>query len=431
MKTLAAFLASTLVLAAAVYAEEAAPAAPADILDDCIALGQWQPLWDGKTLTGWHKIGTGTWTIEDGAIVGRKEAKDGEFGHLVTDKVFKDFAVRVKYKAAKGNSGLYFRIEEKGASGVSGFQAEIDPTKDAGGLYETNGRAWVVQPKPEDVKTWYKPGEWNAMDVTAVGRRLLVHVNGRKSAEVLNDPGRTEGRLALQLHGGNDMDVRFKDIEILEWKDLAPGPQMAGWRKPAGEWAMAGEAAKDPADEKALAVKPGAGVIYNGPKGRTGDILTEGEFGDIAAHVEFTIPAKSNSGVYFMGRYEVQVYDSFGVEKDAYPGIECGGIYPRWVDDHELGGHSPRVNVSRPPGEWQSFDIIFLAPRFDAAGKKTANAKFVKVVHNGRVIHENIEVTGPTRAARFSDEKPAGPILLQGDHGPVAYRNVRILPLGK
>ena len=431
MKTLATVLATTLALAAVVYAEEARPAAPPDdILDECLALGRWQPLWDGKTLDGWHKIGTGTWTIEDGAVVGRKEAGDADFGHLVTDRVFKDFTVRVKYKAAKGNSGLYFRVEEKGASGVSGFQAEIDPTKDAGGLYETNGRAWVVQPKPEDVKTWYKPGEWNEMDVTAVGRRLVVHVNGRKSAEVLNDAGRTEGRLALQLHGGNDMDVRFKDIEILEWIQLIPGPEMAGWRAPAGEWAMVGEVSKDPADEKALAVKPGAGVIYNGPKGRSANILTGAEFGDLAAHVEFILPAKSNSGIYFMGRYEIQVYDSYGVEKDKYPGIECGGIYPRWVG-REIEGHSPRANVSRPPGEWQAFDVIFQAPRFDAAGAKTANAKFVKVVHNGRVIHENVEVAGPTRAARSNDEKPTGPLLLQGDHGPVAYRNVRILPLGK
>jgi hypothetical protein len=422
-------MAALLVLAAAACAEEAKPAAaPADILGDCLALGQWQPLWDGKTLDGWHKIGTGQWTIEDGAIIGRKEAKDGDFGHLVTDKAFKDFTIRGKYKALKGNSGLYFRIEEKGASGVSGFQAEIDPAKDAGGLYETNGRAWVVQPRPEDVKTWYRPGEWNEMDVTAVGRRVVVRVNGRRSAEVLDDPGRTEGRIALQLHGGNDMDVRFKDIEILEWTQLTPGPGMAGWAKPTGDWAMVGEAAADAANEKALAVKPGQGVIYNGPKGSTANIFTEGQFGDSAAHIEFMIPAKSNSGVYFMGRYEIQVYDSYGVQKDKYPGIECGGIYPRWVGK-EIEGHSPRVNASLPPGRWQTFDVIFLAPRFDASGNKTANARFVKVVHNGQVIHENIEVTGPTRAAAFEDEKSAGPLMIQGDHGPVAYRNVRILPL--
>jgi len=155
-------------------------------------------------------------------------------------------------------------------------------------------------------------------------------------------------------------------------------------------------------------------------------LVTAEEFGDVEAHVEFCIPSKSNSGVYFMGRYEIQVYDSYGVVKDQYPGIECGGIYPRWVENHELEGHSPRVNASKPPGQWQTFDVIFRAPRFDATGKKTEQAKFIKVVHNGQVVHENIEVKGPTRAAIYEDEKPRGPIMLQGDHGPVAYRNLRV-----
>ena len=124
--------------------------------------------------------------------------------------------MRLKYRAVKGNSGLYFRIEEKGFSCVSGFQAEIDAEKDAGGLYETNGRAWVSQPADADVKKWFRPQDWNTMTVAAHGRRITVSVNGCQSAELLDDPGRTEGRFALQVHGGQDVDVFFKDIEILE-----------------------------------------------------------------------------------------------------------------------------------------------------------------------------------------------------------------------
>jgi hypothetical protein len=126
--------------------------------------------------------------------------------------------------------------------------------------------------------------------------------------------------------------------------------------------------------------------------------------------------------VYLQGRYEVQIFDSWGVEKPGFG--DCGGIYQRGRDGERFEGHSPRENASRPPGEWQTFDIIFQAPRFDAAGGKTANARFVRVVHNGVVIHENVEVTGPTRAATFEDEKALGPLMLQGDHGPVAYRNI-------
>ena len=217
------------------------------------------------------------------------------------------------------------------------------------------------------------------------------------------------------------------------WKNLLPGPGMAGWRKPTGEWQMVGQAVQDPADAKKLAVEPGTGTIVNGPKGRTRNLFTVEAFGDIVAHIEFLVPKESNSGVYFMGRYEIQVFDSYG-KKGAYPGIECGGIYQRWDPKRGKGkegfeGHSPRVNASRPPGRWQTFDVVFRAPRFDAAGKKVANARFVKVVHNGTVIHENVELTGPTRGAAFNDEQATGPLMLQGDHGPVAYRRIAIVPL--
>ncbi|MBE3069439.1 MAG: DUF1080 domain-containing protein [Planctomycetes bacterium] len=428
-----------LALAAPAPAGEAAKADQgplADVVAEAAALGPWRPLWDGKTTQGWHEIGKGEWLIQDGAIVGRHAQAEGEFSHLVTDAVYRDFTIRLKYKTVVGNSGLYFRIEEKGGSGVSGFQAEIDPNNDAGGLYETNGRAWVVQPPAEKVKTWFKPGEWNEMIVTAIGGNVIVHVNGLRSAALIDDPGRREGHIALQLHGGQEGEVFFKDIEIVEWKDLLPGPGMAGWKKPTGDWEMVGRAVKDPNNERALSVETGKGTIYNGAKGATGNLFTDSDHGDVAAHIEFMVPKGSNSGVYFMGRYEIQVYDSYGVAKGEYPGIECGGIYERWDPGRGQGkegfeGRSPRVNASFPPGEWQSYDVVFLAPRFGPDGKKTANGKFVKVVHNGAVIHENVEVSGPTRAAAFDDEKPLGPLMIQGDHGPVGYRNMKILPLGK
>jgi len=169
------------------------------------------------------------------------------------------------------------------------------------------------------------------------------------------------------------------------------------------------------------------GVLDNGVKGKTNDLITKEEFGDVEVHVEFRVPPKSNSGVYLMARYEVQVFDSFGVKEPKYS--DCGGIYQRWADGKGFEGHPPRINASKPAGEWQSFDITFRAPRFNKDGKKVANACFVKVIHNGQIIHENVEVTGPTRASTYNDEKPTGPLMLQGDHGPIAYRNLRIRPL--
>ncbi|MBN1420606.1 MAG: DUF1080 domain-containing protein [Planctomycetes bacterium] len=212
------------------------------------------------------------------------------------------------------------------------------------------------------------------------------------------------------------------------WVDILKGGNWTGWRLPTMDWVMAGEVTVSPENGKMLAWTPGAEAIVNGPAGRTINILTKLEHGDAEVHIEFMVPEGSNSGVYLQARYEIQVFDSWGV--DAPKSSDCGGIYERWKDGKGYEGRPPRVNASKKPGEWQTFDIVFRAPRFDSSGHKTANAMFVKVTHNGVVIHENQEVTGPTRAATFeNDEKPLGPIMLQGDHGPVAYRNIRIRPL--
>jgi sugar phosphate isomerase/epimerase len=194
-----------------------------------------------------------------------------------------------------------------------------------------------------------------------------------------------------------------------------------------------GDTFANPKNDRLLSGKPGTGVVLNGPTGRTSHLFSKTEFGDVKAHIEFMVPKGSNSGVYFMGRYEIQVYDSFRAAESEYPGIECGGIYQRWDNDRVRKGYegrSPRVNASRPPEQWQTFDIIFRSPRFDNKGRKIANARFEKVVHNGTVVHADVELSGPTRASAYNDEKPAGPLMLQGDHGPVAYRNIRIEPAG-
>ncbi len=211
------------------------------------------------------------------------------------------------------------------------------------------------------------------------------------------------------------------------------GSDFSAWRSGTGKWQVVGDTFTNPENDKLLSTKPGTGVIVNGPAGKTSHLFSKGESGDVAAHIEFMVSKGSNSGVYFMGRYEIQVYDSYGVEKGEYPGIECGGVYQRWDDKRQVKGyegHSPRVNASRAPGQWQSFDVVFRAPRFDAAGRKLANARFEKVIHNSAVIHEDVELTGPTRASAYNDEKPTGPLMLQGDHGPVAYRNISIEPAG-
>ena len=211
---------------------------------------------------------------------------------------------------------------------------------------------------------------------------------------------------------------------------LFNGKNLDGWKFRGGDkalakskWSIVGRALLDPNMPNRLFGNPGTGVLLSGDDGRGVDLLTDLHHGDCELHLEFNVAKGSNSGVYFQGQYEVQIFDSFGKpDKDLKYG-DCGGIY---------NTAAPKTNVSKMPGEWQTFDMIFQAPRFDAKGKKTANARFVKVVHNDVVIHENVEVKGPTTAALGGPERPLGPLMLQGDHGPVAFRKLRIkLPAGK
>jgi len=206
-----------------------------------------------------------------------------------------------------------------------------------------------------------------------------------------------------------------------DWLELT-GP--ASWQADRGDWIVIGSVSLDPKNDAAFVFEAGEGIWVNGTDGRTVDLHSTIDHGDVEAHIEFMVSKGSNSGVYFQSRYEVQIFDSWGVEVPKYS--DCGGIYQRWKDEQGFEGHPPRGNASRRPGEWQSFDVLFRAPRFDAAGNKTENARFVKVVHNNVVVHENVELTGPTRAATSEDEVAMGPLMVQGDHGPVAFRGVRI-----
>lgn len=170
-----------------------------------------------------------------------------------------------------------------------------------------------------------------------------------------------------------------------------------------------------------------SGVILNGP-GRTANLCTARAFGDVELYVEFMLAKGSNSGVYLQGLYEVQIFDSWGAG-DGMKTSDGGAIYHQWIEERGVGGAAPLVNASRQPGEWQSYQIWFRAPRFDASGKKTAPARFERVLHNGRLVQKEVDVAGPTRAHLPIPEAAQNPLMIQGDHGPVAIRHVYVRPL--
>jgi len=206
-----------------------------------------------------------------------------------------------------------------------------------------------------------------------------------------------------------------------------PLTDLRPFRPTAANWRVAGGATVDRSRALALQAEPGTGVLVNSPTDAAkGHLFTTMQHGDLDVSLDVMLPKGSNSGVYLMGRYEVQLFDSWGVASPTF--ADMGGIYQRWDDKRGAGkegyeGTAPRLNASRAPGLWQHLDIVFRAPRFEGK-RKVANARFVKVVLNGAVVQENVEVTGPTRAAPFQDEQPTGPLMIQGDHGPVALRNI-------
>ena len=204
------------------------------------------------------------------------------------------------------------------------------------------------------------------------------------------------------------------------------GKTLEGWktkthprRTNKSQWAV-GSAKLNPENPKEFLVAKKGSELINA-KGKGVDLYSTYVHGDAVIKIEVMVPTGSNSGIYVHGEYEIQVLDSYGRDKKPGPG-DMGAIY---------GAAPPTKPAYKKPGEWSAYEIHFQAPRFDAQGKKTANAKFLKVILNGAVIHENVEMKGPTPGGVDRKEKPEGPIMFQGDHGPVAYRNIQVLPLPK
>jgi len=202
------------------------------------------------------------------------------------------------------------------------------------------------------------------------------------------------------------------------------GKDLDDWKtKPRGKnkdlWSV-GVASVHPERANELIVEEGSGEMINTPSkanGKSLDIYSTFTYGDARIELEIMVPKGSNSGIYLHGEYEIQVLDSFGRTKLGMG--DMGAIY---------GAKPPAMNASKKPGEWQKYEIIFHAPKYKD-GKKVKNAHVEKVVLNGKVIQKNVELPKPTPGGLTGKEMAKGPIMFQGDHGPVAYRNIKITPL--
>ena len=211
--------------------------------------------------------------------------------------------------------------------------------------------------------------------------------------------------------------------------ERVPLDSPAAFRAVPANWQLAGGLGGDPRRDKNLVAAPGTGVLVNHPTNEAREnLFTAWEHGDLEVDLDFLLPPGGDSGLYLQSRYEVQLCDSWGVKAPKFS--DCGGIYQTSdsTKNEGTGGAAPRANACRAPGLWQHLHVEFEAPRFDAGGNKTRNARFARVVLNGFVIHEDVEVAGPTRGAVATDEKPLAPLMIQGNNlnGSVAIRALAV-----
>ena len=173
-------------------------------------------LFNGKDLTGWTIYGTEKWYVDNGELV-CESGPDKEYGYLATDKFYKNFDLTLQFlQESNGNSGVFFRSTIEGTK-ITGWQCEVAPPgHDTGGIYESYGRGWLVQ-IPDEKENILKMGEWNTLRLRVVGPKVETWLNGQQMVELVDEKiGKADGSIALQIHAGGGIKVRWKNIELKE-----------------------------------------------------------------------------------------------------------------------------------------------------------------------------------------------------------------------
>lgn len=184
------------------------------LLTGSLAAQKNRSLFNGKDLTGWTIHGTEKWYVNNGELV-CESGPDKEYGYLSTNEKYKNFELTLQFKQeANGNSGVFFRSSIEGVK-ITGWQVEVAPLNGhTGGIYESYGRAWLIKPNPED-EQWLKPGKWNTLKIKVIDDEVTTWLNGHRMIFLKDDKiGRGEGFIALQIHSGGGIKVKWKKIRI-------------------------------------------------------------------------------------------------------------------------------------------------------------------------------------------------------------------------
>jgi hypothetical protein len=404
------------------------------------------PLFNGKDLTGWS-VDTGNlsgdasqWTVANGVIVAQSP-HFSKRNYLLTDKDYTDFVLRFEFAVDEKSHGAVALRAVPGEQVPYGNQTIFDhpliklsgpgrPPTDATGAshWLRDGNAHTLPLRAPAMTV----GGWHKLEVTVQGPVCTATLDGKGLVDTTLHPNentysgivpglkRTSGKVGFQINTGT---VRYRNIEIKElpappppgaaakppeWRSLFNGKDLTGWV------GKNGQPAAWKAENDYVEVTPGLGNIW-----------TKETFGDFELHAEFWIPreagkkdqGRGNSGIYLQGRYEIQILDSF--DNPTKPEVACGALY---------GQIAPSKNASKPPGEWQSFDITFRAPRVDSNGNVTAQGRLTVLLNGSKVI-DNAQFDKASTQSLDANQGTPGPIMLQ-DHGNrVRFRNLRIKPM--
>lgn len=173
-------------------------------------------LFNGKSLDGWESYGTERWFVQDGLLI-CESGPDKGYGYLATTAKYKDFDLTVEFnQEANGNSGIFFRSSIEGTK-ITGWQAEVAPPgHDTGGIYESYGRGWLIQPEAGSDSS-LKMGEWNTMRVRVVGDQVTTWLNGRQMIDLKDEKiGQATGQIALQIHDGGGIRVKWRNLKLVQ-----------------------------------------------------------------------------------------------------------------------------------------------------------------------------------------------------------------------
>ena len=182
----------------------------------CVPEGEARDLFNERNLDGWTVHGTELWYVEDGELV-FESGPDAEYGYLRTDRTYDDFELTLEIKQeADGNSGVFFRSTIEGVR-ISGWQAEVAPPGlYSGGIYESYGRGWLIKPELE-LDSALRMGEWNEMKIRAEGGRVTTWINETQMIDIEDEQiGDGKGHIALQIHDGGGIKVRWRNLRLIE-----------------------------------------------------------------------------------------------------------------------------------------------------------------------------------------------------------------------